>query len=353
LANRSKQVLLHEVAGTFDELIGRFGCHAVASGGEMYIQPYVYLSLHLVQMRAAGWAVDFDQVAAVSGASALFAYQRDDFMPKYAHLDVEPDRRIAEATGFGYEWVSFEDVGGAWERVIESIDAGRSAKGWDWEGILFAGYRHARRAEDRKVFALADGPGTYARWLTWDEFGEWAGRVGKWGVPHLGRHTGHVGVRPAREVALRLMRDLVAWSTDPPASVRERYPEATLGLAGIEAYAAACERADLGEDWLMCHPINGQWGVRNASSVYLRRVAESGILAEAASDQLCAAADAYRAAYEHWATAYREHLGHDVPEERRKTAAARQSAASEFRSALADERTALAAVAEALSLAGG
>jgi len=117
-------VLLHEVAGTFDELIGRFGCHAVASGGEMYIQPYVYLSLHLVQMRAAGWAVDFDQVAAVSGASALFAYQRDDFMPKYAHLDVEPDRRIAEATGFGYEWVSFEDVGGAWEWVIESVDAG-------------------------------------------------------------------------------------------------------------------------------------------------------------------------------------------------------------------------------------
>ena len=142
------------------------------------------------------------------------------------------------------------------------------------------------------------------------------------------------------------MRDLVAWSTDPPASVRERYPEATLGLAGVEAYAAACERADLGEDWLMCHPINGQWGVRNASSVYLRRVAESGIFAKAASDELCAA-------YEHWATAYREHLGHDVPEERRKTAAARQSAASEIRSALADERTALAAVVEALSLAEG
>jgi hypothetical protein len=244
-------------------------------------------------------------------------------------------------------------VGGAWERVIESVDGGRSAQGWDWEGILFAGYWDARRAEDRKVFALADGPETYAGWLTWDEFGEWAARVGVWGMPHLGRHTGPVEARPAREVALRVMRDLVAWSTDPPTSVRERYPEATLGLAGVEAYAAACERADLGEDWLMCHPINGQWGVRNASSVYLRRVAESGIFAKAASGELCAAADAYRAAYEHWATAYREHLGHDVPEERRKTAAARQSAASEIRSALADERIALAAVVGALSLAEG
>jgi hypothetical protein len=351
--SRGKQVLLREVAGTFDELIGRSGCHAVESGGEMYIQPYVYLSLHVVQMRAAGWEVDFDQIAAVSGASALFAYQPDDFTCKYAHLNVEPDRRIAEATGFGYEWVSFEGVDEAWAQVIESVDGERSAQGWDWEGILFAGYWDARRAEDRKVFALADGPETYARWLTWDEFGEWAARVGVWGVPHLGRRTGLVEARPAREVALRVMRDLVAWSTDPPASVRERYPEATLGLAGVEAYAAACERADLGEDWLMCHPINGQWGVRNASSVYLRRVAESGIFAKAASDELCAAADAYRAAYEHWATAYREHLGHDVPEERRKTAAARQSAASEIRSALADERTALAAVVEALSLAEG
>ena len=353
MAVENEQVLLEDVVDIFDDLIGHFGCHAVASGGAMYIQPYVYLSLHLVQMRAAGWDVDFDQIAAVSGASALFAYHPDDFMPKYAHLDVEPDRRIAEATGFGYEWVSFEDVGGAWERVIESVDAGRSAKGWDWENILFAGYWDARRAEDRKVFALADGPETYARWLTWDEFGEWTARVGKWGVPHLGRHTGPVEAMPAREVALRVMRDLVAWSTDPPASVLERYPEATIGLAGIEAYAAACERADLGEDWLMCHPINGQWGVRNASGVYLRRAAESGIFAKAAGDQLCAAADAYRAAYERWATAYRDHLGHDVPEERRKTAAAREAAASEIRSALADERTALAAVVEALSLAEG
>jgi hypothetical protein len=115
----------------FQNLILRQGEHSVASGDEVYIQPYVYLSAHLVQMRAQGWDVDFDQVAAVSGASALFGYQPDDFMPKYAHLIIEPDRRIAEATGFGYEWVPFEGQEGAWQVLVESIDAGTSVKGWD------------------------------------------------------------------------------------------------------------------------------------------------------------------------------------------------------------------------------
>lgn len=101
--DKYQQVLLENVVKEFDELIGRFGQHAVAAGKtEVYIQPCVYLSLHLVQMRASGWTdMDFDQLAAVSGASALFAYEQGEFMPKYANLSIGMDERIVEATGFG------------------------------------------------------------------------------------------------------------------------------------------------------------------------------------------------------------------------------------------------------------
>ena len=81
----------------------------MTAGEEVYIQPCVYLSMHLVAMRAAGWRdADMDTITAVSGASALFAYEPGEFMPKYANLHIGMDQRIAHATGFGYEWAPFE-----------------------------------------------------------------------------------------------------------------------------------------------------------------------------------------------------------------------------------------------------
>jgi len=74
-------VLLQEAVDQFQDLILCQGEHSVVAGDQVYIQPYVYLSTHLVQMRAQGWDVDFDQVAALSGASALFACQLGEFMP--------------------------------------------------------------------------------------------------------------------------------------------------------------------------------------------------------------------------------------------------------------------------------
>ena len=52
----------------------------MVTGNEVYIQPSVVLSLHLVQMRAADWDVDRDHIAALPGASALFGYQPGEFM---------------------------------------------------------------------------------------------------------------------------------------------------------------------------------------------------------------------------------------------------------------------------------
>ena len=52
-----------------------------------YPQPYVYLQMHWVEMHVLGWRdVDFDTIAAVSGASALFGYEHGTWRPKYANL---------------------------------------------------------------------------------------------------------------------------------------------------------------------------------------------------------------------------------------------------------------------------
>ena len=61
-------VLISEAVAANEKPIAFSGEHEVRAGSEVYVQPYVYLSHHVVQMRAAGWPdADFDTVAAVSG----------------------------------------------------------------------------------------------------------------------------------------------------------------------------------------------------------------------------------------------------------------------------------------------
>ena len=344
-----EQVLLVDVISIFDELIGHLGQHGVVSGDETYIQPYVYLSLHVVEMRAAGWHVDFDRIAAVSGASALFGHQPGEFMAKYAHTRLDLDDRIAQATGFGYEWVEFADVDEAWQVVVDSIiNAGTALKGWDWENILFGGYEDAATPEDRRVFAMADGPGTYARWLTWDEFGEWVTRMGEWKCQRFGRYRGRVEAKPSPEVARRVMRDLVAWSVEPPENIIQNWPEATWGLAGIEALAAEVKTSSLDEDWVACHGLNPQWTIRNSTAIYLKDIAEEEVFSEAVNMHLIAAAEQYRSAFECW-QAFEALLGHNTSETARKTKARRSAGAAIVYAWLEHEKAALAEVEQALA----
>jgi hypothetical protein len=346
---KNGRVWLKDTVDIFDALIGHLGQHGVVAGSEVYIQPPVYLSLHLVQMHAAGWTdVDFDHIAAVSGASALYGYQEGAFMPKYAHTRIDLDQHIAEATGFGYEWVDFDGLEGAWALLKESVDAGLSVKGWDWENILFAGYQDAQSIEDRKAFAMADGPDTYARWLTWDEFSEWVKRMGQWQCLRFGRHTQRVETKPSQEIARRVMQDLVAWSVEPPESIPQAWPEATFGLAGIKAYADACQASDPGEDWVACHDINPQWTIRNATGVYLRQIAEAKVFPEAVSAYVLAAATQYRAAFECWQAFYKL-LGHGASETARKTRARRLAGGAVAHAWLAHEKAALAEIERALA----
>ena len=343
---KNSEVLIEEALRIFDDLIGRFGEHAVAAGKEVYTQPYVYLSMHLVEMRTAGWRdVDFDRIAAVSGASALFAYEPGRFEPKYANLSIGMDKRIADATGFGYEWLEFGDAEEAWKIVKESIDSGRPVKGWHWENLLFAGYQDAEEKVDRRIFAMADGPDTIAKWWTWKEFREWADR---W-YRSLGRHTKRVPEVSPRRVALRVMSDLVNWAEKPPEKVQERYPKATFGLAGIEKYAADCANLEKYEDWLACHDINPQWTVRNSTAVYLQEVAKSGLFTEEVSQHIEDAAGEYRAAYEEWRKLY-ELLGHGASETDRRTRKRREAGAAAVRRALEHEKAGIETIKATLAL---
>jgi hypothetical protein len=335
------QALLGNDVKAFDDLIGRVGHHAVAVGDEVYTQPCVYLSLHLVQMRAAGWKdVDFDQIAAVSGASALFAYEQGAFEPKYANLSIGMDGRIAEATGFGYEWVNFKGMDGAWGLIKESVDSGKSVKGWDWENIMFAGYQDAPEPEGRKIYAMADGPGTFSEWWTWKEFGEYVKRIEGWGCPQFGRHTERVPTKPANVVALRVIKDLVEWSTNPPEHLLKKYPKATFGLAGIELYADHCADMEKFEDFGSCHDINPQWPIRNSTSVYLKQVADANVFPEKLDAHLLEAADEYRAAYIYWKQFF-NHLSYGGGEGWGKIAEHRLAGTEGIRKALEHEKVAL------------
>lgn len=341
-------VLLRKAVGAFAE-INVTGTHEVLVGAEVYVQHYVLLSATWVLMRTAGWDdADFDTLAAVSGASALFGYQPGEFMPKYAHTRVAPHERIEAATGFGWEWVPFNDLEGAWEVVKASIDSGKPLFGWDWENLVIAGYRGAEAPADRLVFAMADGPSTYGKWWSWKEFDEWVTRMLKWGTKRVGRHTMRVQARPAREVALRILRDLVTWSEAPPDTVVNAWPKATWGLAGMAKYADDCEDTGAHEDWGLCHPTNPQIFIRNSTSVYLAGVAQSDVLPDAARADVRAAAAGYRAAYVAWRELY-ELLGHGAADGAGKEPACRRKGAGIVRRALEHERSAIAKLKKVLA----
>jgi hypothetical protein len=176
---------------------------------DMGVGPHTYLVYHSLQMKAAGWDTDIDEVAAVSGASALFGYEHGSYMPKYAFRRIDPKKRIAEATGFGIGEITFDSAEGAWGIVKESIDSGRPVKGEHFEAILFAGYQDAGSRDDRKVFAVSEGPGDFTRSWTWREFSSW---VMQWSHGKLERHTERVEAADPRSTAIRVIRDLVDWS---------------------------------------------------------------------------------------------------------------------------------------------
>lgn len=350
--NGQDGVLLEGAVADFRHIADNVAGHRIelcvrGADENVYPQPYCYLTTLLVQMHAAGWEdVDLDTLAAVSGASAMFGYEPGEFMPKYAFHHRNPNELVARATGYATESVGVANSGEAWEFVRESVDSGRPVAGWHGELMLLAGYQDADAAADRKVFAMKDGNGYFAEWWDWDKFAEWIGEG-----QHLSRHSARVEARPEKEVALRVMRDLVALSAGVPQSIQDAFPKATFGLAGIDAWAADCADTAKHEDWGMCHPENPQWTVRNSSAIYLERLAEKGIPSAGATEHVRRASQAYRAAYRSWQEAYGL-VGYAAPEGSGKVKENRLAAAAAVRRALEHEKVAIAELKEALAAEG-
>jgi hypothetical protein len=344
-ASGGPPLVLDGVVADFRRITNDLEQHQIVLDDATYIQPCVYLQMHLLEMWAAGWKdVDFDTLAAVSGASALFAYQPDEFMPKYANLHIGMDDRIAGATGFGYEWVDFDSFDAAWPIITESLDSGRPLKAWYWENLLIVGYEDAPQKEYRRVFVIADGPDTIAEWWSWPHF---IREMTDW--PHkVGRHTQRVEALPEKAVALRVMRDLVAWSAEHPEAIRREYPKATFGLAGIAAYAADCADPETYEDWTACHDINPQWTVRNSTARYLEHIAASEVFDRQATEHIAQAAKEYRSAYEAWCELYVQ-LGHSAPPNAGRIKERRLAGAAAVRKALGHEQAAIAEIEQVVA----
>jgi hypothetical protein len=289
--------------------------------------PHGHLWFHRRQMEAAGWREPLDIVVAVSGASALFGYVEDGFMPKYAFHRVGVAGRVTKATGFGYEWVRYQDVDDAWRILKESVDAGKPVSAAHVEDVLFAGYQDAVAVEDRKVFAIALEPEDYGTWWSWKQFSRWSKSEGKHNGQRLGRHTKREEAEDPATVALRVMKDLVEWSQSPPESVRKAFPKAIWGVAAITACAEHCADIEGRKKWGFCHNLNSQWPTRKSTAAYLRKVAADNLFSEDVSKRLDGASDLYQKAYDEWVVAYKNVSwggpdGGDANPENRKTAAA-------------------------------
>jgi hypothetical protein len=309
--------------------------------------PHSYLLMHFLQMRAAGWkGIDLDEMTALSGAGALYGYEHGDHGPKYAFRNVKPDSRIAAVTGFGYEWVSFKGADAGWTVLRESIDSGRPVKGEHVENVLFAGYQNADKTEDRKVFAMSDEPGTFARWWTWGEFESWVRKVSE---GKLGRHTERLAAADAGTSARRVVKELVEWSTEPPAEARNAFPNALFGLAGLEAYAKDCADLVKYPEFSMCHDMNCQWATRKCTAIYLKRVAERRLLPHKATALVASASESYWSAYKSWAEVFRQ-IGWDAPKGAGKDKGHRQAASQALQAALNHEKAGIAALKKAIAL---
>ena len=139
----------------------------------------------------------------------------------------------------------------------------------------------------------------------------------------------------------------MAWGQGATEAVQAKYPQAQFGLAAMAAYADDCEDMARFPDWAVCHPINPHWGVRNATAVYLTRVANENLFDDRVNRILPLVAGHYRSAYCSWKTLY-ELLGHHAPEGAAQDPERRRAGAEAVRDAMRHEEAALEMLARAL-----
>ncbi len=308
-----------------------------------------YIYLRLACMRIAGWQdADYATLMPVSGYGLTFAYEAKAQSGAHFHKPAGADERIARATGFGWEWLRFDDVETYWQALKQTIDSGRPVQAPHMEEVLFVGYQEAEKKRNRRVRPLAIpvfvDPGT---WWTWREFEAWFREFGG----YLGRFTGRQETLPARDVAIDTMEALVTLAYDDPRRDDPDFDRVCWGLAGIEAFAT--DMADVTKKerqfcsgWFGCHDSNPQTTARQLTGRYLAQVADlfddpvAGRMREAARD--------YQRAHEAWLK-WDRHLGRYGPNNGWRSRMHRLAGAEAAREALEHERRAVEVIRETLS----
>ena len=329
------QRIVDDAEKQFKHVSKRVASHMHVLDEKVYPQPSTYLTTHYICMQLAGFReVDFDTLAAVSGASALFAYFPGDFMPKYAHLHIGISKRIEEATGFSWERISPNTPEECFDWIVESVETGRPVRGTFYEEILFAGYESGN---EKQVFVMSDGADYYIHWFGWKDFSNW---FRDWIDSGVGRYAGRKETLPAVKVQKRFLKDLVEWAYQPPEKVVAEYPGAKFGLLGIRQYAVDCADTYKFSEWSACHDINPQWTVRRSTALYLEKIASRSGFDTMSQRKLQAAAELYHKAYGHWREFYAL-LGHGAPDEHGQDNKIRSQAAQSVMRAYESEEEAI------------
>lgn len=284
-----------EVFGQAPEQHGRRGAlHAVGAQS--------WLLAHLTQMHAAGRAdVDYHTLAVVSGCAALLTYARDDVRSLNALLMLDPGRRVAEATGFGYENIRFRDRNQVWRTIRQSIDAGLSLKAWGGGGaVIVAGYEDDPDGWDRHMFVTPDGDNIGGSWKGGQFITDWVDDARRCGTLTVGRHTESIVAQPKAQVAAQAIGNLVKWGKHPPDVITRTLRGIVLGLESIDAAAESCAKGDLPAERTGLLAIATAWTLRLSTAIYLERLADGDVLPTELAPHIRAASELYRDAYGAW-----------------------------------------------------
>ncbi|KKM14045.1 hypothetical protein LCGC14_1710040, partial [marine sediment metagenome] len=260
-----KVVEIKEVVDIFNQLHPGEKTHMITVNNTLYVQPHVLPYFFWIIMKYHESEIDFDELMAVSGVSALFGYERDEFLPKYAFLFIGLRERIKRATGFEIHREVIESVEDAWNKITQQLAQKKPVIGYWWEAVLFAGFQEAKDINDRKIYVLSDGPDIFIKWWTWKDFCEWFDTIIKFDQQEIFYYNRKIESKSVEEILVQVITDLINWSQNPPKEVQNFFPKATFGLQGIEMYANDCQNLEeVPEVFGPCHGINPLGALRNS-----------------------------------------------------------------------------------------
>ena len=316
----------------------------------------------LVLMRAAGRRdVDYAGVMATSGWAGQFVYNPKPDWPSF----VPPGRTVEKAcAAYGFEVVTLtpDSIEEAFEFIRESVDAGRAVQANYYEDGIFSGYAEASESDERRVRFLSIPFAADGEWWTMQELREkwWDGQFVKI-LFRLGRAT---EPKEPRENALDVMKDLVRLAaTDYWQNAQA--PGALTGFTALERYAEDIadviktmqdnretnkETCFFDRGW-GCYAVYPQWTARECSARSLERAVQ--LFDEPVASRVGEASRHYHMAYAHWRD-WGQQLGRVTEpgsyDEHWADPARRAAGSAAVRQAVASERSAIAAVQEALAL---